>query len=689
MRLDRLLHPRSVAIVGASDRPETYANQTLLNLAATGYDGEVWGVNPRRTSVHGRPCVPSLRELPAPPDAVVVAIPAPGVPAVIEEAGALGCGGAVVFAAGFGEATGVALQDALVASARRHGMPVCGPNCDGLVAGAALWGDALVPAPRGHVALVSQSGNLVVNALATRRGLRLHTAVSSGNEAVVTTADWIAALGREEGVRSIAVLVEAEGDGAALCEALAVCAERGVRVAVLKVGASAVGAAAAAAHTGSVAGDHRVFRALMEEAGAAWAEDVHELLELAKALAATGPRPRRAGLAVLTCSGGDSGLAADEAARRGVALPAFSGETSAALRDRLPDAATAANPLDHTALIWGDAAVQRELLRVVGSDPAVGQTLVCFDQPPGLDGYQGESWAAHAQGILEGASASDVGVLVAATLPELLDDDAAWAFAQAGIPAVAGLRAGIACAAALATPAPDPARLRTIGAQRGRILHSSTRSDCGQPGPPGCSNARYDPAWLAEHEAKALLRAAGVPVVEGRIARGEDDAVAAAEELGGPVALKRSAAGLLHKAAVGALALNVEVDAVRDAYRSIANGDSQLLVERMAAPGAELLVAVRRDAVVPALVVGLGGAHAEVLDDVQVIPLPADPARIERAIRRLRGAPLLAGADLAAAATLAASLTHFDHLELLECNPVLVHESGAVVVDAVAKEIAP
>ena len=216
----------------------------------------------------------------------MVAIPAAGVPEVIEEAGALGCGGAVVYAAGFGESSGAELQDALVAAARRHELPVCGPNCDGLVAGAALWGDALIPAPRGHVALVSQSGNLVVNALATRRGLRLHTAVSSGNEAVVSAADWVAALAEEDGVRSIALLLEAAGDGAALCEALARCAERGVRVAVLKVGASSVGAAAAAAHTGSVAGDHRVFRALMEEAGAAWAEDVHELLELAKALAA-------------------------------------------------------------------------------------------------------------------------------------------------------------------------------------------------------------------------------------------------------------------------------------------------------------------------------------------------------------------------------------------------------------------
>ena len=148
MNLSRLLHPRSIAIVGASDRPETYANQTYLNLAATGYAGQVWGVNPRRESVHGQPCFASLAELPEPADAVVVAIPAAGVPAAIEAAGAAGCGGAVVYAAGFGESpAGVALEEGLAAAAARHGLPVCGPNCDGLIAlheRAALWGDALV-----------------------------------------------------------------------------------------------------------------------------------------------------------------------------------------------------------------------------------------------------------------------------------------------------------------------------------------------------------------------------------------------------------------------------------------------------------------------------------------------------------------------------------------------------------------
>ena len=362
---------------------------------------------------------------------------------------------------------GATLEAELRAAALRHAFPVCGPNCDGLVAlhsRAALWGDALKPVEPGHVGLISQSGNLVVNALATRRGLRLHTAISSGNETVVSTADWLAHLATEPEVRSVALLVEDAGDGAALCEALAACADAGIGVAVLKVGASAVGAAAAAAHTGALAGDQRVFRALAREAGAAWADDVHDLLELAKALAVRGARPRGRGLGILTCSGGDSGLGADEAERLGIELPAFAPATSAALEERLPATATIANPLDYTAVIWGDRDWERDIVALVGEDPNVDQVLVFYDHPPGLDGALGESWQAVEDGIVDGAHASPVPVMVAATLPELLDDAAAARFADAGVPAVAGLRTGLACAAALQAPPPDPARLREMAA---------------------------------------------------------------------------------------------------------------------------------------------------------------------------------------------------------------------------------
>jgi acyl-CoA synthetase (NDP forming) len=700
--LSRLMRPRSIAVVGATDRAASYGAQALLNLDAVGYPGEVWGVNPRRTSVLGRPCVPSVSDLPEAVDAVVIAIPAAGVASTLEEAGARGCGGAVVFSAGFAEFSGgVGLQADLVAAARRYDLPVCGPNCNGIVATharTALWGDALTPREPGAAALISQSGNVAVNALATRRGLRFHTVVASGNQAVLTAADYLEYLAFDEGVGSIALYLEDDG-GPGLCDGLAACASAGVRVVVLKVGSSKAGASAAAAHSGALAGDQRVFRALIEEAGAACADDVHELLELAKTLAVparrmpglANSRDGAGGLAIMTCSGGDSAQGADEAERLGLALPELAPATCDRLRELLPAAATAANPLDYTAMIWGDTDALAGLVQALGADPAIDRILVFYDQFPDLDGAIKESWDAVRDGVIAGAAQSEADTIVSSTLPELLDDDSAWRFIRAGIPAVAGLRTGLRCAAALERAVGDPNRLREIA----RVARTVASAE-----------AAGDGEWLSEQHAKELLSGAGVTVVEGRVVSDEDDAVRALAELGGHIALKLSAPRIQHKSDVGAIELGLRSEAeVRSAFARLAalplalSGDAaaSVLAERMAAPGLELIVAARADAIVPALVVGLGGVWTEMLGDVAIVPLPASAARIETAVRSLRGAPLLTGARgsapvaVAAAARLAERVGEIlieESLDLIELNPVFVSPDGAVAIDAIARRIA-
>jgi acyl-CoA synthetase (NDP forming) len=694
--LDRLMRPASIAVVGASDRAGSYGAETLHNLELIGFPGLVWGVNPRRDEVLGRPCVPTVADLPEPVDAVVVAIPAAGVADAVEQAGARGCGGAVVFSAGFDEvASGRDHHRDLVAAAARHGLPVCGPNCNGIVsphARIALWGDALsVPQP-GPVALVSQSGNVAVNGLATRRGLRFHTVIASGNQAVLSAADYLEFLAVQDGVGAVALYLEDDG-GPRLVDGLAACAEAGVPVVVLKVGRSTAGARAAAAHSGALAGDQRVFRSLVDEAGAVWADDVHELLELAKTIAvrrtARGRGADRAevpsaadGLAIMTCSGGDSAQGADEAQRLGLTLPELAPETCARLAELLPSAATVANPLDYTAMIWGNVNALGELVRALGEDPSIGQVLVFYDQPHGLTGAPEASWRAVREGVMLGARLSPVPTLVSSTLPELLDDAAAGEFADAGVPAAAGLRTGLRCAAALHDGrVADPARLREIAA--------AARAAAAGAG---------DGEWAAEHEAKALLRGAGIAVPDGRTVADEDDAVAAWRELGGPVALKLSAALVQHKTDLNAVVLGLDAEReVRAAYDELAalaeSHDGRVLAERMAPAGVELLVAAQTDGLVPALVVGLGGIWTELLQDVAVVPLPASAKRVERALRTLRGAPLLIGgrgrpgADVSAAARLAAGVGELlvtRRLAMIECNPVLVAApgDGAVAVDA-------
>ena len=688
MNLDRLLAPRSVAVVGASPRVDTYGHQALDNLVAAQFNGPVFGVHPRETEVLGVRCYPTLSDLPEVPDAIVIATPAATVPNLIDEAGRLGVGGAVVIAAGFAEVEhGRDLQRQLRENALRYDMPVCGPNGNGLVSvvrRAPLWGDGYNIAPAGGVALVSQSGNVAVNAIGAARALHLHTVISCGNQAVLDASDYVIALAEQEGVRSIALYLEAEGDGVRLTEGLAMCAEREIGVVVLKSGRSALGATAAAAHTGAVAGDAQVLRALIEDAGGAWVDDPHELLETAKAMA-HGRRKVGAGVAVITCSGGDAAISADEADRLGIPLPPLADATKAALEPIVPDAATIGNPLDYTAMIWGDVEGIANIVRVTASDPSLGQVLVYYDMPQKMGAAASYSWNSQLDGILLGGQDSDAPVIVASTLPDLLPEDLVDKCLQRGVPAVWGLTTGIKVADAMRRPFGDPARLRRIGAIAG-------------PANPG--------EWLAEHEAKYLLAKAGVPVPRGGVASTTDELAALIYEFDGPMAMKLSHASLQHKSDIGALELGVvgtdHARAAFDRLRAIdGHHDSPVLVEQMQAPGVELLIAARRDSVVPCLVIGLGGLWVEAVGDAAVVPLPADAARVEAAIGSLRGASLLTGGrgrppvDLEAVADVAVRVGQLlidEDLMLVELNPVFARpagaDSGAVAVDAVIRRAA-
>jgi acyl-CoA synthetase (NDP forming) len=681
MNLAPLLAPRSIAVVGATDRENSYAGNVLRNLERAGYSGDVWGVNPKRELVLGRPCVPEVAALPEAVDALVVAIPAPAVAGAVRAGAERGCGGAVVLSAGFAEVEAGREHEAeLREIARAHDLPVCGPNGNGIVAvaeRAAIWGDGLAALEPGHVAMVTQSGNVGVNALGSRRGIRWHTVISTGNQTVCDASDWLGALAGRDGVRSVALFLESDDDGAKLAEALAQCAERGIGVAVLKVGSSEAGARSAAAHTGSLAGDQRVFRALIEEAGAAWAEDFHDLLELAKALAEPSARPTGSGgLAVLTCSGGDSGVAADRAAELELELPPLAPATERRLGELLPEAATITNPLDYTAVIWGDSARLREIVSTVGADPGIDQLLLLYDHPEDADA----SWTAVRAGLVEGANDAAAAAIVASTLPDLLDEQAALEFSARGLPAIAGLRSALVCADALRAPLSDPQRLREIAAAaRGRSDRSPGRRES-----------------LGEAEAKRLLRDAGIPVPDGAEADDADGCAAIAERIGYPVALKLSGSTVPHKSEVGGLALAVgDEHELREAYERLRSvpieGRVRLLVERMAAPGVELLIAASSDAVVPTLVVALGGIWTEALDDAALVPLPASAASVERALRSLRGAAVLGGGRggeplaVGAAAAIGARVGELlleRGLDVLELNPVIVDSSGAIAVDA-------
>lgn len=677
MNLDRLFRPTSIAVVGPTDRPGSYGNAAMSNLVAAGFGGRLVGIHPTRESVHGVACVPTLDALGEPVDAVVIATPADTVPELLDTAGRLGCGGAVVFAADFAETGRTDRQDALIDAAARYAMPVIGPNGNGIVAlssRAPMWGDKVVPQTAGAVALITQSGNLGVVGLASDRGINWHTVVSVGNSAVVDAAECLSYLAGADGVRSVALYLEGDGDGARWAEAFARCAENNVRIAVLKAGRSAAGAVAGGAHTAAVAGDHRIFASLVAEAGGAWCHDPHELLETAKLLAT--PRPAKpGGLAVVTCSGGDSVITADEADRLGVPLASFSPSTQTALAELLPDGVQVTNPLDHTNMLWADIPAVRALVETLAADPGVNQVLYVQDTPPDLDDHDAAEWKATRDGMVT-AHIPGVSKALASGLPEMLPAPGGQSWGENGVTALAGIPTALAALRAHTQTSCSADRLRAIAA-------AAVGADPG--------------GWYSEHEGKALLAAHGVAVPVGRAAASINDVVALAAELGGPVAMKVSHPEIQHKTDIGGVMLGLtdpqRIHVAAEQLLAIRPG-AKVLVEKMASPGTEMLVSATRDGVVPALVIGTGGVWTELMQDVVVIPLPADPMRVSNALQSLmsypmltggRGRPPLAVGALCELASAVGRALVQDGLSLIELNPVIVTETSAVAVDAVVR----
>jgi acyl-CoA synthetase (NDP forming) len=316
----------------------------------------------------------------------------------------------------------------------------------------------------------------------------------------------------------------------------------------------------------------------------------------------------------------------------------------------------------------------------VGNDPAVDLLLLCYDHPQGLSAEHEREWAAVREGLALGALESGAAALFASTLPDLLDEPATIDLAERGIPSIAGLRTAIACAAALGAPPADAVRLREI---------AKTAAQAG--------GARSGGAWIGETEAKRLVAAAGIAIPDGGESLELAGCLATAAAVGWPVALKLSGPAIQHKADVGAVALAISDEAeLAEAWQRLsrlaeaATPGASFLVERMEMPGLEVFVAARSDGVVPAVVVGLGGALAEALDDVAIVPLPANAERLAAAVASLRGAKVLsreAGAieAVALAAERVGELLVEQRLSLIELNPISIQDGRAVALDAVAR----
>ena len=693
--------PRSIAVIGASQDMASISGQPIAHLLAKSWSGVILPVNPRYAEVAGYRCYPAVESLPMTPDVAVVAVGAKYVVDVITALGTLGCRFAVILSSGFAEAgvAGAEAQRDLARVARSFGMQVIGPNCQGYmnisdaihVGFGAPYG---LTYPPGMLSLTSQSGafgNSIVM-LASAEGVGFRHYVSTGNESVTTSLDFMEAMIDDPGTRVIAGYVEGFQDAHRLLGVGRRALAAAKPVLIWKVGGSEAGARAAASHTANLGGATMLYRAAFRQSGIVEVNDIGDLADCAKALL-PGVWPKGNRLAIVTISGGAGIAMADRAVELGLVLPPLAPETSAALKQVLPAFAAIGNPLDVTASIFNDASLLATTLKQLASDSNVDMIALAL---------------AAASGTLALELANEV---VRLSRELALPVFVAWNADPAGN------RAAYEILDNAAIPRyQSPVRCaRGIGAlwafteARNRAAREASETPWVLNSPAAQETLRDCAADLTEFEAKKVLAAYGIRVTREFLAVDADDAMRLARSIGLPVVMKIQSSDIPHKTEAGGVRVGVpddsavatafaEIVASARAYSPQAAIDG-VLVQEMVSGGTELIVGIVNDPVFgPAIMVGLGGVFAEVFNDTSFRLAPITRSEAASMLTELKAFPVLDGArgrpkaDIEAVietllrlSALAVDLR--DDLAELDVNPLVVLPAGQGVfaLDALIK----
>jgi acyl-CoA synthetase (NDP forming) len=656
-----LFEPRSVAIVGVSADPGKWGYWFARDAARGAHRRAVHLVGRSGGELHGLPVLPSLADVPEPPELVVLSVPASGLEAAVDESISAGARAIVAIAAGVGEER----ERAIVERVRAAGAVLLGPNCLGVFDAAAELDLASNPLPSGPVGFVSQSGNIALETglLLADVGLGFSRLASIGNQADLDVTDVLCDLAAHEGTNAIGVYCEDFRDGRVFAEAARTA---GKPVVLLTVGQTEAATRAARSHTGALTSSLDAVDAACRAAGVHRVDTPRRLVETLQALLVA-ERPAGRRVAVVGDGGGYGAVAADLLGARGLELPVLGTATQEALRASLPPTAATANPVDLAGAGEQDAFSFSRSTRTLleSGDADVVLFTAYFGGYSSLSDELRERELAVAADLA--AAAHETGIpLVVHTM--YWDAPPARALRAAGVAVYRAIESAVDAVASLVDDA-----------------HPSVPI----PSLPEAAPPVTDVGYAA---ARRALAAAGVPFGAARTTGSREEAVAAAAELGYPVVLK--ALGSLHKSDAGGVAVGLaDESALEGALDRMAASSYSVEAMEDTAAGVELLVGARRDPRFGAVVVvGAGGVHAELFRDTAsaLAPVGADDA--ERLIRRLACAPLLDGArgrprlDVRAAAEAVAALSRFAaaHPELaeLEVNPLLVREHRAVGLDA-------
>jgi acyl-CoA synthetase (NDP forming) len=686
--LDRLLRPRSVAIVGASEKPGALGNSVLSNLVRNGFSGDIHLINPKRAEIEGRPCLPSVEALPDGVDCAVLAIPRAAVLDTVRALAGRGVGSAIIFSAGFAEGgeEGLAEQRAIGQVAAASGMVIEGPNCLGMtnfidrVPLTFVETDAKALGARVGIGVVSQSGAMacVLCTTLASRDLGLSFSISTGNEAASGVEDYVEYLLDDSATKVIAMIVEQFRNPQRFMAAARRARALGKTIVLLHPGKSSAARESAATHTGAMAGDYQLMRVKVERAGAIFAETLEELGDIAE-IALRCPIIPAAGVAVLGESGAFKALTLDLCEGLGLDLPKIDDDNAPALRVALPPFVGVSNPLDLTAQGLVEPDLYYRTLAALFDDDRFGSMLA---------------------GIIQ----TDP-VTMAIKLPPILRA------VRELSPAKPVIFAGLDEGAPIGTDYIDqlralgipyfPSTERALRALRRLNAFALRDFEIGDVSPLPAPGLPSGNAVVPEYRAKQVLGALGLPFPRGAFCTSPDEAVTAAASIGFPVVIKAQSAELSHKSDAGGVILNLaDADAVRAGWdrlhANVAAYDPGMaldgvLVEGMGERGTELIIGARNDPDWgPVILVGFGGVTAEILQDVRLLPPDLTHEAILRELDLLKSAAILRGfrgspaLDVDAVARLVAALGRIllsePDIAEIDLNPVIIYPCGKGVI---------
>jgi acetyl coenzyme A synthetase (ADP forming)-like protein len=691
--LNKLLKPKSIAVIGASATPGKIGYTVMENLKQSGYKGPVYPINPTAPEILGIKCYPSVSDVPGTIDSAVMCVPVKLVNSMAEECGKKGVKGLIVITSGFSEVGRKDLEDELVAIARKYKMRVLGPNIVGTLSNSDNMNASFAPflPLDGKATLITQSGALLIamDAATYTRRVGFDKMVSIGNMCDADIADIIDWLNDDEKTTCVSLYIEGLKDGRKFIKSGRTSKKP---IIALKSGVSAHGAAAAASHTGSLAGAAKVYGSAFKQAGVVQASDLDNLFDRTLALSLMPPL-KGENLLIITNGGGVGVLATDAAERYGIPMKFAPKDVQEELKKHMPEFGSAKNPVDMTGMAGTEW--YYETVRFAIAHPWVDGLIVLYCETAMTNPLE------IAKGIkkaLDEAGMKDKPVTVSYVGGEKSAAAMAW-LVENGIPAYGAPDLAVNAMAALR----EYKLLRETAKEPAFKTNEKARKTAMQV----ISAARADGRdALTEIEAKQVFHAYGLPVTSTELAKTEDEAVALAKKIGFPVVMKIVSPEILHKSDAGGVKVNIKDEAAaREAFNTIMKNAKAykadahihgIAVQEMAPWGTEtILGSVNDPSFGPTMMFGLGGIFVEVLKDVTFRVAPVDKPQALDMFSEIRGAPILAGVrgeaprDRSAMADTVEKYSSMivdleDEISESDANPVLVYEEGKgiKVVDA-------